>query len=162
MLILGKIKYMHDIGKKDFYFSIEEKNSKEGLFFLTVNINGTSFSDYENPIEISHFMESLDKLLNTSEYLIDGLDKKNIEEKLIKINIFESIEYFELEQNITDFENSAVRSSDKVFFFYKVPNHPFYEPILDIKIGAGYADIVPIESVQVAFNKLKEYLSLSI
>ncbi|MFH7766307.1 hypothetical protein [Acinetobacter sp. BSP-28] len=152
---------MHDIGKKDFYFSIEEKNSKEGLFFLTVNINGTSFSDYENPIEIYHFMESLDELLNTSTYFIDGLDNDNIEEKLIEIKNLKTIEYLELEKNITAFENSAVRSKNKVFFFYKIPNHPFYEPNLDIKIGAGYADIVPIESVQIAFNELKEYLHLT-
>jgi len=153
---------MHDIGTKDFYFSIKEKNAEEDLFFLTVNINGTSFSDYENPIAISQLIESIDKLLNNSSYFIDGLDNDNIEEKLRIINKFNCLEYLELEQNITDFENSAVRSKDKVFFFYKLPDHPFYETTLSIKVGAGYAYIVPIESVSVAVKELQNYLNISI
>lgn len=150
---------MHDLGKQNFYFSVEIADLKKDLFFLVVNINRISFSNYENPVNISIFIDSLHNLLTSSEFLIGDLTLENIENKLIQMNTIESLGYFELEANIDDFENSALRSYDHIFFFYKVPNHPFYTststPLL--QVGEGYANIVPIESVQYALNALIQY-----
>ncbi|KRJ96151.1 hypothetical protein [Acinetobacter baumannii] len=43
---------MKELGKKEFFFSIEKYEPKNDLFLLVVNINGTSFSNYETPINL--------------------------------------------------------------------------------------------------------------
>lgn len=148
---------MHDLGKQNFYFSVEIADLKKDLFFLVVNINRISFSNYENPVNFSIFIDSLHNLLTSSEFFMDDLTLENIENKLIQMNKLESLEYFELEANIDDFENSALRTPDHIFFFYKVPNHPFYTSIPLLRVGEGYVEIIPIKSVQFALNELIQY-----
>jgi len=114
---------MHDLGKQDFFLSVEIADLKKDLFFLVVNINRISFSNYENPVNISIFIANLHNLLTSSDFFVDDLTLENIENKLIQKNKLESLEYFELEANIDDFENSALRNHDHIFFFYKVPSH---------------------------------------
>jgi len=54
---------MKELGKKEFFFSIEKYDPENDLFLLVVNINGTSFSNYETPINLSVLINDLNLLL---------------------------------------------------------------------------------------------------
>lgn len=142
---------MKELGKKEFFFSIEKYEPKNDLFLLVVNINGTSFSNYETPINLTVLINDLNLLLYTNQREIDYLQVDNVNEN---IELIKKLINLELENNIYDFQNSTVRNVHEVFFFFKVPNHPFYGSPSLIKAGEGYVETIPIQTVKFALNEL--------
>lgn len=148
---------MKDLGKKEFYFSIEKYRPENNLFLLVVTINGTSFSNYETPIDLSFLINDLKLLLYTNQREIDYLQADTVDENFELIKKLINLEYLEVENNIYEFQNSTVRSCHEVFFFLKIPNQPFYVNPSLTKAGEGYVEIVPIETVQFALDELIKY-----
>lgn len=148
---------MKELGKKEFFFSIEKYEPKNDLFLLVVNINGTSFSNYETPINLPILINDLNLLLYTNQREIDYLQVDTVNGNIELIKKLINLEYLELENNIYDFQNSTVRNGHEVFFFFKVPNHSFYESPSLIKAGEGYVETIPIQTVKFALNELIKY-----
>lgn len=148
---------MKELGKKEFFFSIEKYDPENDLFLLVVNINGTSFSNYETPINLSVLINDLNLLLNTNQREIDYLQINTIDEKIDLIENLINLEYLELENNIYEFQNSTVRNCHEIFFFLKIPNQPFYVTPSFKKAGEGYVEVIPLEIVKFALDELIKY-----
>ncbi|HCW3790226.1 TPA: hypothetical protein OXO00_003713, partial [Acinetobacter baumannii] len=88
---------------------------------------------------------------------IDYLQVDTVNENIELIKKLINLEYLELENNIYDFQNSTVRNGHEVFFFFKIPNHSFYESPSLIKAGEGYVENIPIQTVKFALNELIKY-----
>ncbi|MEQ1067457.1 hypothetical protein ABLB96_09590 [Acinetobacter sp. XH1741] len=151
---------MKDLGKKEFFFSIEKYDPKNDLFLLVVHINGTSFSNYETPIDLSVLINDLKLLLYTNQREIDYLQVDTIVENIELIKKLINLEYLEVENNIYEFQNSTVRNCHEVFFFFKIPHHPFYGTHSVIKVGDGYVETISIETVKFALDELIRYQTL--
>ncbi|RDT38469.1 hypothetical protein DXF92_29440, partial [Klebsiella pneumoniae] len=79
------------------FFSIEKYEPKNDLFLLVVNINGTSFSNYETPINLPILINDLNLLLYTNQREIDYLQVDTVNENIELIKKLINLEYLELE-----------------------------------------------------------------